>query len=78
MTRASVREYAAVQRERYREAGSKKARGAIVSEVVAVEHIDRKAAIRLLRRGLAQTPFHRVRAAGVLPQFGARPGCRGR
>ena len=50
MTRASLREYAAIQRERYRRAAGKKARGVILTEVVRVAGIHRKAAIRLLRR----------------------------
>jgi hypothetical protein len=49
VTRASLREYAAVQRERYQQAGrAEKQR--LLDEVVAVTGIHRKAAIRLLRR----------------------------
>ncbi len=49
MTRASLREYAAVQRERYRQATRAEKRQ-LLDEVVAVSGIHRKAAIRLLRR----------------------------
>ena len=49
MTRASLREYAAVQRERYRQATRAEKRQ-LLDEVVAVTGIHRKAAIRLLRR----------------------------
>lgn len=49
MTRASLREYAAVQRERYRQA-SRTEKRRLLDEVVAVTGIHRKAAIRLLRR----------------------------
>ncbi|MDP3912013.1 MAG: transposase family protein [Gemmatimonadales bacterium] len=49
MTRASLREYAAVQRERYLRATRAEKRQ-LLDEVVAVAHIHRKAAIRLLRR----------------------------
>ena len=49
MTRASLREYAAVQRERYRHATRAEKRQ-LLNEVVAVTGIHRKAAIRLLRR----------------------------
>ena len=49
MTRASLREYAAVQRERYRHAARAEKRQ-LLDEVVAVAGIHRKAAIRLLRR----------------------------
>ena len=51
MTRASLREYAAVQRERYLSARwAEKHR--LLTEVVAVTGLHRKAAIRLLRRPL--------------------------
>ena len=50
MTRASLREYAAVQRERYRARRGRKHR--LLTEVVAVTGMHRKAAIRLLRRPL--------------------------
>ena len=49
MTRASLREYAAVQRERYRQATRAEKRQ-LLDEVVAVTGMHRKAAIRLLRR----------------------------
>jgi hypothetical protein len=49
VTRASLREYAAVQRERYRQA-TRAAKRQLLDEVVAVTGIHRKAAIRLLRR----------------------------
>ncbi len=49
MTRASLREYAAVQRERYRQATRAEKRQ-LLDEVVTVTGIHRKAAIRLLRR----------------------------
>jgi hypothetical protein len=61
VTRASLHEYAAIQRERYRRAGGKKARGEILTEVVRVTGIHRKAAIRLLRRE-AREPGARPRA----------------
>lgn len=49
MTRASLREYAAVQRVRYLQA-SRSEKQRLLDEVVAVTGIHRKAAIRLLRR----------------------------
>lgn len=49
MTRASLREYAAVQRARYLQA-SRPEKRQLLDEVVAVAGIHRKAAIRLLRR----------------------------
>ncbi len=49
MTRASLREYATVQRERYLTA-TRGEKGALLDEVVAVTGLHRKAAIRLLRR----------------------------
>jgi len=49
VTRASLREYAAVQRERYRQATRAEKRQ-LLDEVVTVTGIHRKAAIRLLRR----------------------------
>ena len=49
MTRASLREYAAVQRERYLGATRAEKRQ-LLNEVVAGAGIHRKAAIRLLRR----------------------------
>ena len=50
MTRASLREYASRQRERYAQATTRPQKRAILDEVVAVARIHRKAAIRLLRR----------------------------
>ena len=49
MTRASLREYAAVQRERYLPA-PRAEKHRLLNEVVAVTGLHRKAAIRLLRR----------------------------
>ena len=49
MTRASLREYAAVQRERYQHA-PRAEKHRLLDEIVAVTGIHRKAAIRLLRR----------------------------
>src|SRR3990167_5094994 len=50
VTRASLREYAVRQRERYAQATTRPQKRAILDEVVAVARIHRKAAIRLLRR----------------------------
>lgn len=50
MTRASRREYAGRQRERYARAVTRPEKRAILDEVVAVAQIHRKAAVRLLRR----------------------------
>ena len=57
MTRASLREYAAKQRERYQHATRAEKRQ-LLNEVVAVTSLHRKAAIRLLRRAprLRSTP----------------------
>jgi len=63
VTRASLREYAAVQRERYRQATRAEKRQ-LLDEIVTVTGIHRKAAIRLLRRA------PRARA---LPGPGGRP-----
>jgi hypothetical protein len=67
VTRASLREYAAVQRERYRQATRAEKRQ-LLDEVVAVTGIHRKAAIRLLRRlprpRTAPGPGGRPRAYG--------------
>ena len=49
MTRASLREYAAVQRERYQHA-TRAEKHRLLDETVAVTGMHRKAAIRLLRR----------------------------
>lgn len=60
MTRASLREYAAVQRERYLTA-TRVEKGTLLDEVVAVTGLHRKAAIRLLRRP-PRAPTARSRA----------------
>jgi hypothetical protein len=49
VTRASLREYAAVQRERYL-AATRAEKGLLLDEVIAVTGLHRKAVIRLLRR----------------------------
>jgi hypothetical protein len=49
VTRPSLREYAAVQRERYL-AATRAEKGTLLDEVVTVTGLHRKAAIRLLRR----------------------------
>ncbi len=67
MTRTSLREYAAVQRERYR-AASRAEKHRLLDEVIAVTGIHRKAAIRLLRR-VPPAPSARSRAG--------RPACYG-
>ena len=68
MTRASLREYAAVQRERYRGATRAEKRQ-LLNEIVAVTGIHRKAAIRLLRRAPRPRPT---------PPPGGRPRAYGR
>jgi len=60
VTRAVLREYAAVQRERYL-AATRVEKGLLLDEVVAVTGLHRKAAIRLLRRA-ARAPTARSRA----------------
>ena len=60
MTRPSLREYAALQRERYRTA-TRTEKGVLLDEVVAVTGLHRKAAIRLLRRA-PRLPTARSRA----------------
>jgi hypothetical protein len=60
VTRPSLREYGAVQRERYRKA-TRAEKGALLDEVVAVTGLHRKAAIRLLRR-TPRAPAARSRA----------------
>ena len=50
VTRASLREYAVRQRERYAQATTRSQKCTILDEVVAIARIHRKAAIRLLRR----------------------------
>jgi hypothetical protein len=67
VTRASLREYAAVQRERYLQATRAEKRQ-LLDEVVAVTGMHRKAAIRLLRR--------RPRVPAV-PSRAGRPRCYG-
>jgi hypothetical protein len=52
VTRASLREYAARQRERYRTL-SRPEKRRLLDEIVAVTKMHRKAAIRLLRRAPA-------------------------
>ena len=67
MTRASLREYAAVQRERYLRATRAEKRQ-LLDEVVAVAGLHRKAAIRLLRR---------APRAPRTPSRAGRPRCYG-
>ena len=62
MTRASLREYAAVQRLRYQQA-TRTEKHQLLNEIVAVTGLHRKAAIRLLRRA---------------PRARSRPGPGGR
>ncbi len=67
MTRASLREYAARQRERYRTL-SRPEKRRLLDEIVAVTKIHRKAAIRLLRRG--PRPPQSPSRAGRPPCYG--------
>ncbi len=67
MTRASLREYAVVQRERYLRSTRAEKRQ-LLDEVVAVTGMHRKAAIRLLRR-VPRPPMARARA-GRRPCYG--------
>jgi hypothetical protein len=67
VTRASLREYAAVQRERYLYA-SRAEKHRLLNEVVAVAGLHRKAAIRLLRR--TPGPVVRRPRAGRPRQYG--------
>jgi hypothetical protein len=69
VTRASLREYAAVQRERYRHATRAEKRQ-LSDEVLAVAGIHRKAAIRLLRR--APRPRARRAPVRLRPRSGRR------
>ena len=69
MTRASLREYAAKQRERYQGA-TRAEKHRLLDEVVAVTGIHRKAAIRLLRR----PPRPRATAGARRPSARLRPG----
>ena len=85
MTRPSLREYAAVQRERYL-AATRAEKGTLLNEVVPVTGLHRKATIRLLRRP-PRTPPVRSRAgrpalygsavAQVLEVFWQATGCIG-
>ena len=68
MTRASLREYAAVQRLRYQQA-TRGEKHQLLDEVVAVTGLHRKAAIRLLRRAPRTRPT---------PGPGGRPRAYGR
>ena len=68
MTRPSLREYAAVQRERYL-AATRAEKGTLLNEVVTVTGLHRKAAIRLLRRP-PRAPTARSRA-GRPPVYGS-------
>ena len=56
MTRASLREYAMRQQERYALATTRAQKRALLDEIVAVARIHRKAAIRLLRRMARPAP----------------------
>ena len=71
MTRASLREYAARQRERYRTL-SRPEKRRLLDEIVAVTKMHRKAAIRLLRRA-PRPPTGRSRA-GRPPCYGPEVG----
>lgn len=68
MTRASLREYAVRQRERYAQATTRPQKRTILDEVVAVARIHRKAAIRLLRR--RASPTRRAGRAGRPRHYG--------
>src|SRR5258705_9865657 len=68
VTRPSLREYAPVQRERYL-AATRAEKGTLLSEVVTVTGLHRKAAIRLLRRP-PRAPTARSRA-GRPPAYGS-------
>jgi hypothetical protein len=68
VTRPSLREYAAVQRERYL-AATRAEKGTLLNEVVTVTGLHRKAAIRLLRRP-PRAPTARSRA-GRPPVYGS-------
>ena len=77
MTRASLREYAAKQRERYQGA-TRAEKHRLLDEVVAVTGLHRKAAIRRLRRPprprARPGPGGRPRAYG--PEVAARVAAR--
>ena len=80
MTRASLREYAAVQRERYQQATRAEKRQ-LLDEVVAVTGIHRKAAIRLLRRAprpRADARARRPPARATAPRWPPPPRSCGR
>lgn len=68
MTRASLREYAARQRERYRTLSSRDDKRRLLDEMVAVTKMHRKAIIRLLRR--APRPPRGHSRAGRPPRYG--------
>jgi hypothetical protein len=67
VTRASIREYASAQRERYRTANRSQKRQ-ILDEAVAVTHYHRKAVIRLL--GRRDAPRRSRRRVGRPRQYG--------
>jgi hypothetical protein len=74
VTRASLREYAAVQRERYQHA-TRAEKHRLLDEMVAVTGMHRKAAIRLLRRApRVPTPVARRSAALLWPSRGRGGG----
>ena len=68
MTRASLREYAVVQRERYQRATRAEKR-ALLDEIVTVTGLHRKSAIRLLRRAPRSAAM--PSRAGRPPVYGA-------
>jgi hypothetical protein len=68
MTREALREYAEVMRGRYREAGSKAQKGALLKEFCEVSGYHRKAAIRL---------FTQHRSVQVPRRSPGRPKCYG-
>jgi hypothetical protein len=76
VTRASLREDAAVQRERYQHAARAEKRR-LLDETVAVTGMHRKAAIRLLPRAArADRPVARRPAAMLWPPCGRRDAAR--
>jgi len=72
VTRASVREYAARQRERYRTLRSRLEKRRLLDEMVAVTKMHRKAVIRLLRRD--PRPPEIPSGAGRRPYYGPEVG----
>jgi hypothetical protein len=68
VTRASLREYAARQRERYRTLSSREGKRRLLDEMVAVTKMHRKAVIRLLRR--APRPPRTASRAGRPAYYG--------